>query len=90
MSAIDELGMSAMLDHPVTITAAEPDSGRLVTVEVDRDRARWRPSTAVVFAGATETNAAPRSAAHVRRSSSYAFRSASATWLSQVSFRCGA
>lgn len=53
MCAIDALGISAMLDRPVTITAAEPDSGRLVTIEVDRDQARWNPSAAVVFAGAT-------------------------------------
>jgi hypothetical protein len=52
MCAIDALGISAMLDRPVAITAREPDSGHLVTVEVDRDRARWRPRRAVVFSGA--------------------------------------
>ena len=52
MCAIDALGMSAMLGHPVTITAAEPGTGRTITVTVDRDRARWKPRTAVVFAGA--------------------------------------
>jgi hypothetical protein len=52
MCAIDALGISAMLDRPVTITASEPDSGRSVTVEVDRNRARWRPRRAVVFSGA--------------------------------------
>src|SRR5438105_2163078 len=52
MCAIDALGISAMLDRPVTITAREPDSGRPVTVEVDRNRARWRPHRAVVFSGA--------------------------------------
>jgi Alkylmercury lyase len=51
MCAIDALGMSAMLGHPVTITAAEPDTGRVITVDVDGTRARWRPRTAVVFAG---------------------------------------
>jgi hypothetical protein len=51
MCAIDALGMSAMLGRPVTITAAEPDTGRPVTVTVDADRARWAPRTAVVFAG---------------------------------------
>ena len=52
MCAIDALGMSAMLGCPVTITAAEPGTGRTITVVVDRDRARWKPRTAVVFAGA--------------------------------------
>ncbi|MGH3303938.1 MAG: organomercurial lyase [Streptosporangiaceae bacterium] len=51
MCAIDALGMSAMLGRPVTITAAEPDSGRIITVEADRGRACWSPRTAVVFAG---------------------------------------
>jgi len=52
MCAIDALGMSAMLGRPVTITAAEPGTGRTISVTVDRDRARWKPRTAVVFAGA--------------------------------------
>lgn len=52
MCAIDALGMSAMLGRPVTITAAEPGTGRTITVAVDRDRAWWKPRTAVVFAGA--------------------------------------
>jgi Alkylmercury lyase len=52
MCAIDALGMSAMLDRPVTITAREPDSGRPVPVEVARTSARWRPGRAVVFSGA--------------------------------------
>jgi hypothetical protein len=51
MCAIDALGMSAMLGRPVTITAAEPGTGRTVTVAVDHDRALWQPRTAVVFAG---------------------------------------
>jgi hypothetical protein len=51
MCAIDALGMSAMLGRPVTITAAEPDTGRAITVAVDGDQARWAPRTAVVFAG---------------------------------------
>jgi alkylmercury lyase-like protein len=54
MCAIDALGMSAMLGRPVTITAAEPNSGRIIAAEADRDRARWRPRTAVVFAGAAD------------------------------------
>jgi hypothetical protein len=53
MCAIDALGMSAMLGVPVTITSTEPDTHRTVTVEVDRDTARWFPETAVVFAGHT-------------------------------------
>jgi hypothetical protein len=51
MCAIDALGMSAMLGRPVAITAAEPDTGRAITVAVDGDQARWAPRTAVVFAG---------------------------------------
>ena len=53
MCAIDALGISAMLGRPVTITAAEPGTGRVITVEADRDRARWNPGSAVVFAGGT-------------------------------------
>jgi hypothetical protein len=59
MCAIDALGMSAMLDRPVTITAAEPGTGHMVTVEVDRDHAEWQPNTAVVFAGATNDACCP-------------------------------
>jgi hypothetical protein len=51
MCAIDALGMSAMLGHPVAITAAEPDTGLAITVAVDGDQVRWAPRTAVVFAG---------------------------------------
>lgn len=51
MCAVDGLGMSAMLDRPVTITAAEPGTGRVLTVEVTGDRARWDPGDTVVFAG---------------------------------------
>lgn len=51
MCAIDALGMSAMLDRPVTITATEPGSGQLIAIDVDHHRARWRPRRAVVFAG---------------------------------------
>jgi hypothetical protein len=51
MCAIDALGMSAMLGSPVVITAAEPGTGRVVTVDVDGDRARSLPRTAVVYAG---------------------------------------
>lgn len=51
MCAIDALGISAMLGIPVTITAGEPATGHLITVRADRDRARWEPRRAVVFAG---------------------------------------
>jgi len=51
MCAIDALGMSAMLGRPVTITAAEPGTGRIITVGADGARARWAPRRAVVFAG---------------------------------------
>jgi Alkylmercury lyase len=51
MCAIDALGMSAMLGRPVTIIAAEPDTGRIITVHADGSRARWHPRAAVVFAG---------------------------------------
>ena len=53
MCAIDALGISAMLGRPVTITAAEPGTGRIVTVHAHRDQARWNPRRAVVFAGET-------------------------------------
>jgi hypothetical protein len=59
MCAIDALGMSAMLGRPVTITAAEPDTARAITVTVDADRARWSPRAAVVFAGATSGRGCP-------------------------------
>jgi hypothetical protein len=52
MCAIDALGMSAMLDRRVSISAREPGTGRHVTVQVDRNKARWRPRRAVVFSGA--------------------------------------
>ncbi|RZQ64551.1 hypothetical protein EWH70_06445 [Amycolatopsis suaedae] len=51
MCAIDALGISAMLDVPVTVTGTEPGTGHTVTVHVDRDTAHWEPGTAVVFAG---------------------------------------
>ena len=53
MCAIDALGVSAVLGRPVTITAAEPGTGRVITVHAERDQARWDPPHAVVFAGAT-------------------------------------
>jgi hypothetical protein len=59
MCAIDALGISAMLGRPVTITAAEPGTGRLITVEADGDQALWNPESAVVFAGATGETCCP-------------------------------
>lgn len=58
MCAVDALGMSAMLGHPVTITSTEPDTGHIVTVQVDHGTARWQPGTAVVFAGTTDSSEA--------------------------------
>ena len=45
MCAIDALGMSAMLGLPVTITAAEPGTGRIITVHAAGSKARWHPRT---------------------------------------------
>lgn len=51
MCAIDALGISAMLGRPATIRSLEPDTGEVITVLVEEDRATWHPPTAVVFAG---------------------------------------
>jgi len=59
MCAIDALGMSAMLARPVTITAAEPGTGRVITVHADGDQARWDPPTTVVFAGSAGADCGP-------------------------------
>lgn len=61
MCAIDAhaLGMSAMLGRPVVITATEPDSGEVIIVEVDNDRATWIPDTAVVYGGAIDDDCCP-------------------------------
>jgi alkylmercury lyase-like protein len=59
MCAIDALGVSAMLGRPVTITAAEPGSGRVIIVEVDCGQAHWSPGEAVVYAGTTGSTACP-------------------------------
>ena len=59
MCAIDALGISAMLGRPVTITAAEPGTGRIITVHAHRDQARWHPRRAVVFAGETGDQGCP-------------------------------
>jgi hypothetical protein len=68
MCAIDALGISAMLGRPVTITAAEPGTGHVITVHADRDQAHWNPPKAVVFAGATGgdcCHAADRTCEHI-------------------------
>lgn len=62
MCAIDAFGMSAMLGRPVTITAAEPGTGRVITAHADGARARWHPRTAVVFAGSAGDDASCPSA----------------------------
>lgn len=83
MCAIDALGMSAMLGRPVTITAAEPGSGRAITVEVDGDRARWSPRRAVVFSGAAQgpsCASADRSCGYINF---FASRRAAQTWAQQ-------
>jgi len=59
MCAIDALGMSAMLGRPVMITAAEPGTGRIITVDADGTQARWQPRTAVVFAGSAGDASCP-------------------------------
>ena len=59
MCAIDALGISAMLGRPVTITAAEPGTGRIITVHANRGQARWDPRRAVVFAGETGDQGCP-------------------------------
>ena len=59
MCAIDALGISAMLGRPVTITAAEPGTGRIITVHANRGQARWDPRRAVVFAGASGDQGCP-------------------------------
>lgn len=68
MCAVDALGMSAMLDRPVTVTSTEPGTDRVITVHVDRDTARWNPGTAVVFAGTTGERCCPsvdRTCSHI-------------------------
>ena len=68
MCAIDALGISAMLGRPVTITAAEPGTGRVITVHADRHQARWNPPRTVAFAGTTGCDcphAADRTCGHI-------------------------
>jgi hypothetical protein len=49
MCAIDALGMPAMLDTDAVVTSADPLTGHLVTVTVQRGEYTWAPATAVVF-----------------------------------------
>jgi Alkylmercury lyase len=51
MCAIDALGISAMLGRPTIITSRDPETGEVITVQVDDDQATWHPPDAVVFAG---------------------------------------
>jgi hypothetical protein len=57
MCAIDALGMSAMLDRPVTVRSTEPDTGRQITVTVHNGRTAWSPDTTVAVVGATRATA---------------------------------
>ena len=68
MCAIDALGISAMLGRRVTIIAAEPGTGSIITVHADHDQARWNPPRTVVFAGTTGgdcPHAADRTCGHI-------------------------
>ncbi len=80
MCAIDALGVSAMLGLPVTITAAEPGTGRIITVHAVGSQARWHPRTAVVFAGSAGDvcrSAAERSCGYINF---FASRRAARAW----------
>jgi hypothetical protein len=59
MCAIDALGMSVMLGHPVIISSTEPGTDQPITVHVHHDAAHWIPDTAVVFAAATSDACCP-------------------------------
>lgn len=63
MCSIDALGLSAMLGRPVVVAADEPGTGHEIRIEVDGDVATWRPTTAVVYYGATGDEHTP-SAVH--------------------------
>ncbi|MGH3386134.1 MAG: organomercurial lyase [Nocardioidaceae bacterium] len=80
MCAVDALGMSAMLDRPLTIVAEEPDSGRPVTVTVDRRRAEWDPVTSVVFACATSYPCGPSVDCTCSRINFFSTAAAAADW----------
>ena len=59
MCATDALGTSAMLGQPVTITSAEPGTGKRIRVRVNGEQAAWDPPTARVYAAASEDCCAP-------------------------------
>jgi hypothetical protein len=80
MCAIDALGMSAMLGHPVAIIAAEPDTGRIITVHADGSQARWHPRTAVVFAGSAGDACRPAAERSCGYINFFASRRAARAW----------
>jgi len=80
MCAIDALGMSAMLSHPVTITATEPDTGRIITVHADGSQARWHPRTTVVFAGSAGDACRPSAERSCGYINFFASRRAARAW----------
>jgi len=51
MCAIDALGIADMLGRKVSITSADPASGRPIRVDIHDGRADWLPATSVVFVG---------------------------------------
>ncbi len=80
MCAIDALGMSAMLSHPVTITAAEPDTGRIITIHADGSQARWHPRTTVVLAGSAGDACRPSAERSCGYINFFASRRAARAW----------
>jgi len=83
MCAIDALGMSTMLGHPVIITSTEPGTDRPVTVHVDHGAALWIPDSTVVFAGASGDACCPsinRTCHHINFFTSHA---ASRDWVAR-------
>jgi alkylmercury lyase-like protein len=83
MCAIDALGISAMLSRPVTITAAEPGTGRIITIHADRDRAPRAPECSVVFAGATGDTCCPSADRTCGYISFFTSAQAARTWADQ-------
>ncbi|MDQ4054694.1 MAG: alkylmercury lyase family protein, partial [Actinomycetota bacterium] len=59
MCAIDALGVSAMLDRPVVVTASDPVNRADITVTVRADRAEWSPRLAVIYLGSTGVACGP-------------------------------
>jgi hypothetical protein len=60
MCAIDALGIGHMLGRNTVITSTDPVSRQTVQVNVQDGHAAWKPTTAVVFAGAETTPATCR------------------------------